>query len=125
MSSIPPNSNIVGSIFQSQVSSAETSRSNDAQRNKRAQDARELARQADRKTSEVEDTDHTEDVIVRRQDERNRDGQDARDTWEKHQENQPDQLYQFEAESKADTKNNADQQQPDVDNPPSHIDLTA
>ena len=65
MSAIPPN--IVGSIFQAQVSAAESARSDEAQRNKRARDSRELSRLADQQESEVEDTNQTEELIVRRQ----------------------------------------------------------
>ncbi len=91
MSSIPPN--IMGSVFQAQVSAAETARKSDAQRNKRVADSRELARLADQTISEVEDTDQTEEAIVRRQDERKRDGQDAHDTWQQHRDRESGKLY--------------------------------
>jgi hypothetical protein len=82
MSSIPPN--IAGAILQAQVSAAETAKAADAQRNKRVRDSRQLARLADQQQHEVEDTDHTENVRVNPEDQRRRDGQDARDTYEGH-----------------------------------------
>ena len=118
MSSIPPN--LIGAIFQAQVSAAETARNNDLQRNKRAADSRELARLADQTTSEVEDTDQTEDVIVRRQDERRRDGQDARDTWEHHQrqEDEPEQKLYTPAGPSDDPADTAPEPDTSPDSPP-------
>ena len=122
----------MGSIFQAQVSAAETARKNDAQRNKRTADSRELARLADQTTSEVEDTDQTEEVIVRRQDERQRDGQDARDTWQRHRNRESGQLYTPNGQTASDDSLSPDSQSksqsndpPDPDDPPEHIDLSA
>ena len=67
MSGIPPNSSfIAGSLSQAQVSSAETAKTQNAQRNKRAHDARELEKLADKKQHEVEDTEETENLLVHR-----------------------------------------------------------
>ena len=130
MSSIPPN--IMGSIFQAQVSAAETARKSDAQRNKRVADSRELARLADQTISEVEDTDQTEEVIVRRQDEKQHDGQDAHDTWQQHRERESGKLYTPNGQTNPDDSPPPDSQSnpqssdpPDPDDPPEHIDLSA
>lgn len=85
-SSIPPN--ILGSIVQAQVSAGQAAKNENAERNKRADDSRKLAQTHSQKQSEVEESMQTEDVIVQRQDERQRDGQDARDTWEHHRQSQ-------------------------------------
>ena len=67
MSGIPPNSSfIAGSLSQAQVSSAETAKTQNAQRNKRAHDARELEKLADKKQHEVEDTEETENLLAHR-----------------------------------------------------------
>lgn len=130
MSSIPPN--IMGSVFQAQVAAAETARKNDAQRNKRVADSRELARLADQTISEVEDTDQTEEVIVRRQDEKQHDGQDARDTWQQHRKSESGKLYTPDGQTNPDDSPPPDSQSnpqsndpPDPDDPPEHIDLSA
>ena len=122
----------MGSIFQAQVSAAETARKNDAQRNKRAADSRELARLADQTISEVEDTDQTEEAIVRRQDEKQRDGQDARDTWQQHRKRESGKLYTPNGQTNPDDSPPPDSQSnpqssdsPDPDDPPEHIDLSA
>jgi len=121
------SSNINASIIQAQVSASETARTEDTQRNKRTRDARELARLADQQKSEVEDTDHTEDVIVRRQDERQRNGQDARDTYEQHLQNESDTLYSSESEPEKSPSSTKSELSPDDDesDPSEHIDLTA
>ena len=124
MSSIPPN--IIGSIFQAQLSAGEKAKEADAQRNKRTRDARELARLADQHTHEVEDTDHAENLHVHREDERQRDGQDARDTYEEHAKNTPEKLYSSNSttnESKSsEIENEPNSEEPD---PNEHIDLNA
>jgi len=121
------SSNINASIIQAQVSASETARTEDAQRNKRTRDARELARLADQQKSEVEDTDHTEDVIVRRQDERQRNGQDARDTYEQHLQNESDTLYNSESEPDTSPSTTNSEIPPDDNesDPSDHIDLKA
>ncbi len=85
MSSIPPNSNIIGTIMQSQISAKETARKEDAKKNRRAQQSREIARLAEQQQDEVENTQETQEAIVHRQDERQHDGQDARHTWQQHE----------------------------------------
>ena len=119
MSSIPPN--IIGSVIQAQLSAAETARKDDAQKNKRTQDARDLARLARQQTSAVENTEHTEDVVVRREDEKQRNGQDARDTYDAHAENESSKLYTPEGKTAESEKNDPPDQPP----PPDHIDLSA
>jgi hypothetical protein len=118
MSSIPPN--IIGSIFQTQVSSAQNAKETDAQRNKRLRDARELARMADHQTHEVEDADQTEGLRVHREDEQQRDGGDARDTYDQHQKNESQKTPSSNpAPQKSHPDENSDQNKPD------HIDLSA
>ena len=127
MSSIPPN--IIGSIFQAQLSAAESAKETDAQRNKRTRDALELARLAEQQTHEVEDADQAEGLRVKREDERQRNGQDAHDTYEEHKENQPDKIYSPEevaADEIAPTPPPEENPDPDDENdPPEHIDLSA
>ena len=130
MSSIPPN--IMGSVFQAQVAAAETARKSDAQRNKRVADSRELARLADQTISEVEDTDQTEEAIVRRQDEKQHDGQDAHDTWQQHRKRESGKLYTPDGQTNPDDSPPPDSQSnppssdpSDPDDPPEHIDLSA
>lgn len=93
MSSIPPNSNIMGSIIQAQNASAQTAGADNVQRNKRARDAKELARLAQQQQDEVEGTEHTDEVVVRRQDERDRDGKDSQDTDSQQNQGENEKLY--------------------------------
>ena len=118
MSSIPPN--IFGSIVQAQVSAAETARNEESQRNKKARDSRALAKLADQHESEVENTDQAEELIVRRQDERQRNGQDAADTYDAHEENQNPNLYN--ADGKTDS---TEETPPETKKDNDHIDLSA
>lgn len=90
MSGIPSNMNALGSIMQSQISSNEKAKTDQARENQEAQDARRIARLSEQQTDEVEETEATDDVFVRREDQRKRDGSDARDTWERHK---SDNLY--------------------------------
>ena len=118
MSSIPPN--IVGSIFQAQISANETSKNEDSQKNQKARESRERNRLADQQQSEVENTSQTEDVIIRRQDEKEHNGQDARETYDQHNKNETNQLYSPDAKiAEPDQKNN------DEHPPTDHIDLSA
>ncbi len=118
-SGIPPH--IAGSVFQVQISAAETAKAHDAQRNKRARDARELARLADQQQHEVEDADHTEGLYVHREEDRPRDGEDARDTYEGHdrQEHSSEKLYLPPKNAPSSTP-----QLPDQPQNPDHIDLS-
>ena len=120
MSSIPPN--IIGSIFQAQVSSAESTKKSDAERAKKARDSEKMMRLADQQQHEVEDTDHAEQTRIRRQDERQKSGQDARDTYDAHDPNSPGPIYHPEP-----NKNESPPKPPDdTETPPTdHIDLTA
>jgi len=117
MSSIPPHSGIIGSIAQAQVAAPESAKAADAQRNKRAQDARQLARLADQQEHEVETADQAENLRVHRQDERERNGQDARDTYAAHDKNAPAKLYHPDPDPALQT--------PPESPPDDHIDLSA
>ena len=64
MSSIPPNMNVAASLAQSQVSQNESAKSQDAQRNKQAADARQLSRLAEQHQDEVETTEEAEHAIL-------------------------------------------------------------
>ncbi len=92
-SSIPPN--ILGSIAQSQISAREVNKNENAERNKKADATRKLNQTHTQKQSEVEESGQTEDLVVHSEDQRRRDGQDARDTYEFHQqmEEQGEGLY--------------------------------
>jgi len=115
MSSIPEN--IIGSIFQANVSSTDKAKTDQAQRNKQARDARKMARLAEQQETEVEDTEHTDQLRVNREDERKRNGQDARDTYDAHEQNNPAKLYHPDGTSDS---------EPPKDIPPTdHIDLSA
>jgi hypothetical protein len=115
MSSIPEN--IIGSIFQANVSSADKAKTDEAQRNKQARDARKMARLAEQQETEVEDTEQTDHVRVNREDERQRNGQDARDTYEAHEQNNPAKLYHLDGTGEP---------EPSEDVPPTdHIDFSA
>jgi len=118
MSSIPPN--IIGSVFQAQAASAEAAGKEDSKRNKRLQDSRELIRLADQQQSEVENTEHTDQARVRRQDERERDGQDARDILNAHKSAK---IYHPDGSCDADENTAQNSQNPPK--PDDHIDLNA
>jgi len=130
MSSIPTNANIAGSIAQTQISAAETAKKENVRRNQRTRDSKALARLAEQQQDEVENTEQTDGVVVHRQDERQRDGQDAHDTYDQHDKNVSDQLYNpqdlildSDGNPVADVQNNI----PDEDESASdtHIDLSA
>ena len=115
MSSIPEN--IIGSIFQTNVSSSDKAKTDQAERNKQARDARQMARLAEQQETEVEDTEHTDQLRVNREDERERNGQDARDTYDAYEQNNPGKLYHA---------NGTSETEPPEDVPPTdHIDLSA
>ena len=118
MSSIPPN--IIGSIFQAQVSAAETGKQADAERAKQARDSEKLARLAEQQQHEVEDTDQTEQARVRRQDERQRNGRDARDTYDAHEQNTEGKIY--DPHAKISQPPDDSPEKPGADD---HIDLSA
>ena len=123
MSSIPPNANIMGSIVQAQVSASETAKSQDTRKNQRARESKELARLAQQQTDEVENTEQTDEVVVRRQDERNHDGQDARDTYQQHEQNTEGKIYTDQGKTDVDKP----KKPPSPDSAPTpqnHIDLS-
>ena len=123
MSSIPPNANIMGSIVQAQVSASETAKSQDTRKNQRARESKELARLAQQQTDEVENTEQTDEVVVRRQDERNHDGQDARDTYQQHEQNTEGKIYT--EQGKTDVGKPKKPPSPDSSpTPQNHIDLS-
>lgn len=103
------------------MAASETAKKADAQRNQRARDSRELARLAEQQRGEVEDTDHAENLIVHGQEDRERDGQDARDMYEQHEKNAPEKLYGSDEQTHdaGDSESAADADQD------RHIDLSA
>ena len=110
MSSIPPNINIVGAFSQTQVSAGESAKTQDADRNKRARDAKELAKLVDQQQHEVETTAETENLRVHREGEDASQRQNNRDTYENtHPEDTP-KLYASEGS---------------VQNPPAKLDPSA
>ncbi len=122
MTNIPPNMHIIGSIYQAQVSANKKAQAQNAQRNKRIQDSKELAKLDNQHNEEVEDTEQTDGVIVQRQDEKPRDGQDAKDTYEKHQELNAEQEKLYHSQD-----NNQETEKKLKINPEksNHIDFTA
>ena len=82
--------------MQVQLAAKEAAKDAEAKRNKRLHDSRQLARMADQQQHEVENTDQAEGLRVHGEDERQRDGQDARDTYEAHKENVEAELYRPE-----------------------------
>ena len=121
MSSIPPNMNLAGSFAQTQVSADATAKTQNADRNKRAHDAKELAKLADQHQHEVETTEEAEGLRVHREGEGDNAGQHLPDTYETTDEdnNQENQLYHPQQ------KPTPKSPPPDDPPPPSHIDLSA
>lgn len=114
-------SNIIGTILQAQLSAAEAAGKQDAQKNKRADDSRRLARLADQQTSEVENTDQASGLVVHREGERQRDGQDARDTYEQHEKDHPEgKIYTADGQDAEPEKTGESD-----DDAADHIDLSA
>lgn len=121
MSSIPPNMNIAGAFAQTQVSAESTARTKDAERNKRARDARELAKLADQQQHEVENTEEAENLRVHREGEG--DTQHPQDTFEPEPDHEVNPLYH----PPDDEKNSSDKTPlaDDDDRETPHIDLSA
>ncbi len=118
MSSIPPN--ILGSIVQAQIAAKETARDQDAKRNKRVSDSRELARLADQQTHEVENTDQAEQLRVHKEGDQDRESQhEPLDSYE-HTPSEKSQEETLEQEIPA-PKNITPS---DSDDEPPHIDLS-
>lgn len=91
MTSIPPN--IIGSLFQTQISAQQSAQKSDAEKNKRLRDSRDLARLSDQQTHEVETADHAENLRVHPEEEKPRDGKDTEDMWEEQGKNELLGLY--------------------------------
>ena len=123
MTDIPTN--ITGSLFQAQFKASESAKKDDARRNKRIADSEELARLADQQTSEVEDADHAEGLNVHREDERKRDGQDARDTYESHEDQSSAKIYNSEGNSNEDSDPDDQDDVSESSDPDAHIDFSA
>ena len=124
MSSIPPNANIMGSIVQSQVSASETAKTHDTRKNQRAREKKEAAKLAQQQTDEVENTAQTDEVVVRRQDERPHDGQDAQETYHQHEKNTKGKIYTEQGGIAADNPKRAPMpEKPSI--PHDHIDMSA
>ena len=121
MSSIPPNMNLAGTFAQSQVSAENTAKSQNAERNKRARDAKELAKLADQQQHEVENTAEAENLRVHREGEGDHAGQNPQDTYEALEQDDP-KLYHPPKPSATPHPPNTDER---PDPPPSHIDLSA
>lgn len=87
-----------------------------------------MARLSEKKQEEVEDAEHVDELVVRREDERQRDGQDARDTYEQHEKNNADKpLYtseQSDGPPSQDGQGTPDDQKEKLDEQP-HIDFSA
>jgi len=118
MTSIPPN--IIGSLFQTQISAQQSAQKADAEKNKRLRDSRELARLTDQQTHEVENADHAENLRVHPEEEKPRDGKDTQDMWEEQEKNELLGLYTPQGTPAARPDEPEAQSGPD-----SHIDLSA
>ncbi|MBI9016940.1 MAG: hypothetical protein JEZ07_06740 [Phycisphaerae bacterium] len=127
MSNIPPNMNIVGSMYQSQIAARKAAEKEDAQRNKRVRDSKNIAKLDNQHNEEVEDTEQADGVIVQRQDERYRDGQDAHDTYEKHEQlnDQQEKLYHADGSVEQVAPDQEDVIGNDGDDKPQGIDFSA
>jgi hypothetical protein len=82
MSSIPPNMNLAGSFAQTQVSADTAAKTQNADRNKRVRDAKELAKLADLQQHEVETTEEAEGLRVHREGEGDQPGQNLQDSYQ-------------------------------------------
>lgn len=122
MSSIPPNMNLAGSFAQTQVSADTSAKSQNTQRNKRARDAKELAKSAEKKQHEVENTEEAESLRVHREGEGDHAGQNPQDSYETAEQDDQAQLYH---PSKPPTAPPPPSTEEPPDPPPSHIDFSA
>ncbi len=121
MSSIPPNMNVAASLAQSHVSQNESAKSQDAQRNKQAADARQLSRLAEQQQDEVETTEEAEHLRVHREGEGQEGGgrepQERQDNPE--DEDEPLALYDAKGTARKSDKSESEQAGS------GHIDLSA
>ena len=87
--------NLAGSFAQTQVSADATAKTQNADRNKRARDAKELAKLADQHQHEVENTEEAEGLRVHREGEGDNAGQHLQDTYDQTDQNndQENKLY--------------------------------
>ena len=102
--------NALGSIMQSQVSSNEKAKSDQARENQETYDSRQIARMTEQHKDEVEETEAADDVFVRREDEKRRDGDDARDTWDRHK---AEKLYHLDDEESPEESSEEQSETPD------------
>ena len=117
--------NLAGSFAQAQVSADAAAKTQNADRNKRARDARELAKLAEQHQHEVENTEEAEGLRVHREGEGDSAGQNLQDTYEStdQEKDEENQLYH---PPKPTSKKPTPKPPPSDDPPPpSHIDLSA
>jgi hypothetical protein len=112
--------NIAASMAQAQVSQSESAKSQDAQRNKQAADARQLSRLAEQHQDEVESTEEAEHLRVQREG----DGQEGKGRQPAEQDDDLENSSETPAlyDSKGDT-NNSEDSKPDPEGL-GHIDLS-
>ena len=129
MSSIPPNINLAGAFAQSQVSAGQSAKTQDADRNKRARDAKELAKLADQQQHEVETTAEAENLRVHRDGEDPSQPQNDQDTYQSAYDQDTPKLYTPDGAAQDPPANrglSASPPNPDNDpEPPGHIDISA
>ncbi len=122
MTNIPPNMNIMGSILQSQTASKDVTKKENARRSQEAQESRQIRRLSEQHQEEVENTEQTDEVVIRRQDDREQDGRETQDEYRRHEENISSKLYSPTTESPPSSEN---PHQSEEDTPPgTHIDLS-
>ena len=122
MSGIPSNMNALGSIMQAQVAANDKAKHGDSKVNQDSYAARQAAKISEQQSEDVEDTEQVDGLVVRREDERERNGQDARDTWEQHQSEED--LYHSDQQTPEDDKPNDNSDNPDDTDQGGHIDLS-
>lgn len=121
MTSIPPNFNIAGTLAQSQVSATESSRSQDAQRNKQAADSRQLDRLSQQQQDEVENTEETDPLRVHRRGE----GDSEKQRNQQNPGENPSSHTLYDASGSAHKSEDADESTDSDSKPHGHIDLNA
>jgi hypothetical protein len=114
--------NIAASLAQSHVSQNESAKSQDAQRNKQATDARQLSRLAEQQQDEVETTEEAEHLRVHREGEGAEGGgrQPKEQEQEDHEEDSPEVPILYNAKG---ATNDSGEAKPDPAGP-GHIDLS-
>jgi hypothetical protein len=115
------HSGIAGSVNQTHLQQSQVARARDAERNQRSRDSDALRRRDEEHREQVEDTEQTEDQVIRVRDE------DHHDQRPQHEDNEPE--GEGEQAESTDAENQSDLPAAGVDDetepPGKHIDITA